>query len=109
VKRRPLYFYPFFIAGGYTALLVSVASLSIHPYIAQLHPHSPRYAFGALMDRAYPFVTIPMMPLSALLNWLDIGAGWFFSLPLIFIYIFLISCFVTVLLRRAFRSPTNVA
>jgi hypothetical protein len=108
VKQRPFYFYPTVIAVSYTALLVSVGSLSISPYIAQLHQDSPRYQLGALMDRIYPFVTIPMMPLSVLINWLDIRPESF-GLPLVFIYVFLVSCIVVLLLRRASRHPTNVA
>jgi hypothetical protein len=108
MKRRPLYFFSLLIAASYTALLFIVGSLSISPYIAQLHPDSLRDLLGAFMDRIYPFVSLPIRPLG-LLGALDISIPAGFDIPVVFLYIFLLSCIAALLVRTLRRHALNVA
>jgi hypothetical protein len=108
VKRRPFYFFPLLIASGYTAVLFAVGSLSISPYIAQLHGDSPWYQLGAFLDRIYPFVSLPIRPLG-LFGTLDISIPTGFGLSVVFLYIFLLSCIAILLVRGIRHYAINIA
>ena len=108
VKRKPLYFFPLLIAASYTAVLMLVGSLSVNPNIAQFHPDSARHQFGAFFDRIHPIVSLPIRPLG-LLGTLGIPDPPFCGPPVVFLYIFLLSCIAALFIRSIRHQATNVA